>query len=175
MMKLLLPILLLVIGTGSGIGAGVLLKPEPPTEEELAAKATECGPGETHVSAEAPVKLTEEPVYDPETSNVEYAELSDQFIVPVVDDERIVAMVVLTLAIAVPTGGTDAVYATEPRLRDNLLQVMFSHANVGGFSGNFTASNNMRNLRRDLLGSAQRILGETAQDVLVLDIVRQDI
>lgn len=172
MMKLLLPILLLVIGTGAGIGAGVLLKPEPVEEEQTA--AVDCVPGDTQVAAETPPKP--EPVaYDPDAEPPEYANLTNQFVVPVVNNDQIVAMVVLSIGVAVPAGGSDAVYAVEPRLRDKMLQVMFNHANIGGFSGNFTASSNMRSLRRDLLGSAQEILGEDALDVLILDIVRQDV
>lgn len=170
MMKLLLPVLLLVIGTGAGVGAGVLLKPEPEPQEEAAA---DCLPGETHVAAETPPPP---PVaIDPEAEPPEYAQLDNQFVVPVVQDDEIVAMVVLSLGIAVPTGGSDAVSSVEPRLRDSLLQVLFNHANIGGFSGNFTASSNMRSLRKDLLSSAQSILGEGALDVLILDIVRQDV
>lgn len=170
-MKMLLPILLLVIGTGSGIGAGVLLKPEPEPEEDTA--AIDCLPGDTKVAAETPKA---EPIaLDPEAEPPEYAKLTNQFVVPVVNDNEIAAMVVLSLGISVPPGGTDAVFLVEPRLRDGLLQVLFNHANVGGFSGNFTSSSNMRTLRRDLLTSAREVLGESALDVLILDILRQDV
>ncbi len=169
-MKLIVPLILLLVGTGAGVGAGIVLKPEP--VEEHADASEHCLPGETQVAADATAEL---PPVDATAEEVAYAKLENQFVIPVIDDEKIAAMVVLSIGIAVPPGGEDAVLAVEPRLRDGLLQVMFNHANIGGFSGNFTSTSNMRILREDLLQSAQSVLGATALDVLVLDILRQDV
>ncbi len=169
-MKLLVPLILLLVGTGAGVGAGIVLKPA--ATEEHAADTVNCLPGEHTVSAETPANVQAPEV---PAEEVAYANLENQFVIPVIADEKIAAMVVLSIGIAVPPGGEDAVFAVEPRLRDAFLQVMFNHANIGGFSGNFTSTSNMRTLRQDLLQSAQTILGANALDVLVLDIVRQDV
>mgnify|MGYP005998162507 FL=1 len=95
--------------------------------------------------------------------------------VPVIEDERLTAMVVVSVSIEAPLGQMTTVLGLEPRLRDSMLQDMFAHANIGGFSGNYTATDKMRLLRQDLLRSARDILGDNALDVLVLDIVRQDV
>lgn len=169
-MKLLLPLVLLIIGTGAGVGAGIVLRDDP-APEEVDSAALHCGPTDEKVAGDP----AEKPAAEPELTNVEYAKLANQFVVPVIADDQIVAMVVLSLGIVVPPEGKDAVFAVEPRLRDKMLQVMFNHSNVGGFSGNFTSGANMRALRQDLLQSAQSVLGEGAKDVLVLEIVRQDV
>ena len=73
------------------------------------------------------------------------------------------------------TSGSDAeVYKLEPKLRDEFLQVMFDHANSGGFSGSFTDGANLLLLRKALLESAKGVLRELVSDVLIIDIVRQD-
>ncbi len=175
-MKLILPLILLIIGTGGGVGAALFLKPAAPPESEHA--AIDCVPGETPVTAATPTAASHDSAGSDghaETPETEYAKLANQFVVPVIADNKVAAMVVVTLGIAVPPGGKDGVFAVEPRLRDGLLQVMFNHANIGGFSGNFTSTSNMRTLRGDLLRSAQSILGDGVLDVLVLDIVRQDV
>jgi hypothetical protein len=82
--------------------------------------------------------------------------------------------VVLTLTIEVESGENELVYDREPRLRDALLRVMFSHANVGGFDGSFTAVESMTPLREGLREAARQVLGAVAHDVLIMDIVRQD-
>lgn len=167
-MKLFFPLILLLVGTGAGVGAGIALKPAPQEPHDDMAN---CAPGETPITAEAaPAAVAEVPKED-----VAYAQLENQFVVPVISDDRIAAMVVLSIGIAVPPGEEDSVFAIEPKLRDGLLQVMFNHANIGGFSGNFTSTSNMRILRDDMLRTAQRVLGPKALDVLVLDIVRQDV
>ena len=78
------------------------------------------------------------------------------------------------MSIEIPAGGAEEVYAREPKLRDSFLQVLFDHANAGGFRGSFTDGSNMVLLRRALLESARAVLGQTARDVLITDIVRQD-
>ena len=163
-MKLLLPILMAAIGVGGGVGAGLVLKPE---EEAAFDPEHPCGD---------PTELAEEASEKPKpvSEEREYAKLNNQFVVPIVEDEKVAGLVVMSLNLEVIVGGRTEVFAAEPRLRDTFLQGMFNHANIGGFSGNFTSPTNMRSLRNDLLRRAKDVLGETVTDVLIIDIVRQD-
>jgi hypothetical protein len=104
----------------------------------------------------------------------EYAKLNNQFVIPIVEEGLVSALVVMALSVEVPTGQKEAVFSAEPKLRDAFLQAMFDHANVGGFSGNFTSAQNLRPLRDDLRQRAKAILPGIAKDVLIIDIVRQD-
>ena len=103
-----------------------------------------------------------------------YARLNNQFVVPVVRDEKVQSLVVLSLSLEVAPGSEADVFAHEPKLRDLFLQVLFDHANTGGFDGAFTASTNMRVLRDALRRVAVEDVGLGIRDVLILDIVRQD-
>ena len=100
--------------------------------------------------------------------------MSNQFIVPVMQNGKVAAMVILSLSLAVTTGTSPEVYNAEPKLRDVFLQVMFDHANSGGFSGSYTDGSNLVLLRSALLEAAKSVLGEKVSDVLITDIVRQD-
>jgi flagellar FliL protein len=104
----------------------------------------------------------------------EYAKMSNQFIVPVMQKGKVSSMVILSLSLQVTTGSTTDVYNAEPKLRDSFLQVMFDHANSGGFSGSFTDGSNLVLLRAALLEAAKAVLGDKVSDVLITDIVRQD-
>ena len=84
-------------------------------------------------------------------------------------------MVILALSLEVSVGGTEQVYLLEPKLRDVFLQVLFDHANSGGFSGEFTDSTNMVILRDALREAARKTLGKMVSDVLIIDIARQDL
>ncbi len=147
----LIPLILGLAGLAAGAAAGLALRPAPEPEAEPA-------------EAAAP---------DPAAA-VEYVKLSNQFVVPVVEEGRVAAMVILSLTVEVAQGSTEAVYAREPRLRDALLQVLFNHANAGGFRGTFTDGANLVLLRQALREAAGRVLGPAATDVLIADIVRQD-
>lgn len=151
-MRKLLPIFIALAGLGAGVGAGFLLRPAPAEDSALHEE-----------------ELLEEPGEPPE-----YVKLSNQFVIPVLEDGRIDAMVIMSINLEVSTGSTETVFAQEPKLRDGFLQVLFDHANAGGFRGSFTDSANMVNLRLALLEVATKVLGDRVKDVLIVDIGRQD-
>lgn len=160
-MKRLLPLLLALLGLGAGVGAGVALKPAD------GVAANPCGETETAPSApefkSAPAVLAHD-----------YVKLNNQFIVPVLNDGRIKALVVLTLSLEVVKGGSEQVFAREPKLRDAFLRVLIDHANAGGFDGEFTSNGNMAHLRDALNNSAKAVMKDVVTEVLIVDIVRQD-
>jgi len=131
-MRKLLPVILALIGVASGIGAGVFLKPEQVEESGELNTAEACGP----LDPAQPQQIAALPSVDPATR--EYVRLNNQFIVPVVLNEKVNALMVLSLSIEVSKGQTQAVFDREPKLRDAFLQVLFNHANSGGFRGAFT-------------------------------------
>ena len=162
MIRKLLPVLLGIIGLLIGTGAGYFLRPPP-------APAAQGEGAEPAAHEEEPAAKEGDPENAPE-----YAKLSNQFIVPVVVKGKVSAMVILSLSLEVTTGSTPEVYNAEPKLRDKLLQVMFDHANSGGFSGAYTDGANLLLLRAALLEAAKTVLAEKVTDVLITDIVRQD-
>ncbi|PRX33865.1 Flagellar basal body-associated protein FliL [Meinhardsimonia xiamenensis] len=167
MLARLLPLMLALTGLGAGVGAGLALRPPAhanPTDES---DVTTCLPAAAAADIAA--------VAPPEKSGeVEYVKLNNQFVVPVVAEGRVRSLIVLSITLEVAPGRTELVYAREPRIRDAMLQVLFDHANTGGFSGSFTDGTRMAVLRRALREATAKVLGPALYDVLVTDIVRQD-
>jgi hypothetical protein len=161
-MRRLLPVVLAVLGLTGGVGAGLALRPAP--EPDLAGADPGAGGG----SAPAPALNAAPP------AERDYLRLGSQFVVPVLRGGRVAALVVLTLSLEVAPDSREAVSALEPRLRDGFLQVLFDHANAGGFDGVFTSAESLRALRRALLETAQKAAGPAVTDVLIGDLVRQD-
>lgn len=200
-MKKLLPIILLLIGAGGGVGAGLFLRPDP------VASHADCAEGDTACTADMQAHdavaatpdphgdtTAEAPADQPPTDHgevsteaaaghgetaadgtggPEYVALRRQMIVPIVSDDKVISLVVLSLSIEVEAGYTNEVYDREPKLRDAFLQVLFRHANTGGFNGDFTSGEKMADLRRALNSAAAQVLGPAALQVLVTDINRQ--
>ncbi len=104
----------------------------------------------------------------------EYQRLDDPFLVPLVRNNMVEAMMVITLGIEVMQGQGPLIRSQEPRLRNQLLQALFDHANTGGFDGMFTVSGNMRVLRESLTRAARDVLGDVVGSVLILDMARQE-
>ena len=186
-MKKLVPMVIALVGILGGAGAGYVLRPAPgadaatdggghapaagePAEADVPAAEHGAAPAEGHAGA-APAA---EGDHGADSGVPDYVKLSNQFVVPVVEDGRVAAMVILSLTLEVPAGGSEAIYAREPKLRDGFLQVLFDHANAGGFRGAFTDGANLVILRRALREVAQKIMAGGVSDVLIADIVRQD-
>ena len=163
-MKLLLPIILALIGLGFGAGAGYFLRPPPEDHAEI----NPCGDSADHTAE------TAQPDPDDPAAARDYVKMNNQFVIPVVESERVAALVVLSLSLEVTAGGQELIYEREPKIRDAFLQVLFDHANSGGFDGAFTNGRTMTILRDALRESAISTLGPVVTDVLIIDIVRQD-
>jgi len=154
MKKLLVPILIL-LGIGGGAGGGFVLRPPPPEPEGI-----EEG---------AELEETEEEV------EAAFVKINNQFIIPVVKEDRVQALVVLSLSLETDAASTELIYDREPKLRDAFLRVLFDHAYAGGFGGAFTSSPTLDLLRRSLLEAANQVIGGQVTDILITDITRQDV
>jgi flagellar protein FliL len=175
MIRKLIPIILALVGLGIGIGAGLFLRPaaEPAEATHAAEGETTQAEGEVSHSEVAP-KEGEEAAADEAETGPEYVKRSNQFVIPVLEQGQVASMVILALTLEVTHGSSEATYTREPKLRDAFLQVLFDHANSGGFKGAFTDGSNLVLLRKALLESAQSAVGDNVTDVLISDIARQD-
>lgn len=190
-MRKLLPVILGLFGLIGGAGAGYVLRPATETAAEGQSESGGVDPGAADASPEpAAASTLEAPASgsgsaeagrEPKEAKdaepaapTEFVKLNNQFVVPVIRGNDVSALVILSITLEVETGASEAVFAAEPKLRDSFLQVLFDHANANGFDGAFTQSSRMAQLRKALFEPARTILGKLANDVLIVDIVRQD-
>ncbi|MTI01431.1 MULTISPECIES: flagellar basal body-associated protein FliL [Alphaproteobacteria] len=176
MIKKLVPVAFLLVGLAVGVGVGVFLTPAQKADAEKGSQDSEYkeAKGEDKSNAK---KLDSDPKKSMEkskTEDFEYLKLTKQFVVPVVNSEEISALVTMSVSLETRPGISEAFYAVEPKLRDSFLQVLFDHANTGGFDGNFTHSDNLSVLRKSLLEVAQKDLGDDVSRVLIMSVSRQD-
>lgn len=165
-MKKILPLIMLLIGAGAGVGAGVYLRPDAKLEEADGIEAVEEHPPKENEEA-----LKSEIV----TDGKEYIKLSNQFVVPIVAEDKIESMIVMTLSVETMAGSGQDVYDIEPKVRDVFLRVLFDHATIGGFSGAFLNNENLDTIRENLKDAARSNFGsELISDVLIFEIARQD-
>lgn len=167
-LRFLIPLLFTLAGLLAGLGLGQALRPiatGPATGSAPESAADIAGP-ETETDGTAPGADTASPT--------EFVTLDNQFIVPILREGRVTSLVVMSLGLEVGEGSRKLVFAREPRLRDSFLQVMFDHANAGGFDGPFTEGSRLTLLRRTLVEAARPILGPVVRDVLITEVARQD-
>jgi hypothetical protein len=164
---LLVPVVALAVGLGIGAGGAILTKSSPPE----GSAGTSGGAEGTEGTATTAGKPAPPPPPDEVT---EFAPIGNQFVVPVLREGRVHALVLVSITLEVAEGSTAEVFSIEPRLRDAFLQVLFDHANAGGFDDRFTQADRMSLLRQALGEAAERMLGPLLRDVLIVDIVRQE-
>lgn len=178
MIKKLTPFIFLLVGLGGGVAAGLVLAPSE-KEVDAGEKTTsdlseEKSTKKTAKSETKKANKSGEGEKKEGSGAYEYLKLTKQFVVPVVESDRIAALVTMSLSLEVTPGMTESLYAVEPKLRDRFLQVLFDHANTGGFNGNFTHSGNLDVLRKALLDEARKDLGDDVSKVLIMSVSRQD-
>ncbi|MCR9109162.1 flagellar basal body-associated FliL family protein [Marivita sp. XM-24bin2] len=162
MLKILMPFLGLALGlAGGGTAAYFFVPAEENTEDETTA---------THKAD--PAVATELP---DTPDQLEIVKLPSQFVVPVILDNRVRAMVILTVALEVETGQGDHVRAMEPKLRDVFLGELFSLAALDGFRDELISRKTLELVKRALTERSKHVLGLQFVNVLVTDMARQDV
>lgn len=169
-MKKLLPILLLLLGLGAGTGAGWFLRPHPVPPDTVA--STEHGVTPAAEAAEGHGERSTG--YEPAPAETEVVRLPNQFVVPLIQDGQVRAMVVIGLALELTPGHRFEISRDGPRLQAVLLQLLFDHANIGGFDGLFTSGEVLLALRRTLREAVRAEIGPHLHDVLITDLLRQE-
>jgi len=186
-----MPVVIALVGLGAGVGAGLALKPAPEPEEAAACTAPadhgEAAAPEAHAPAGGEAvadpcaaegadafaaAAAKEPALEGE---VTYVPLDKPFVVPIFKDDKVTAMVVVSLAVEAEAHDAPQIEGLKPRLRDSFLKVMFRHANSGGFDGSFTGGRKMEDLKSALRAAAKEVLHEKpVGEVLITEIARQD-
>ena len=79
------------------------------------------------------------------------------------------------LAVDVPASRSSDVHDMEPRLRDAFLRELFRMSHTGAFANNFTDERVIKELRGSLTRAAREHLGDYVNEVLILDVMRQEL
>lgn len=163
MIKKLLPLFALILGLGGGGAVAIMLAPP---ESESANTDADVTDGQEKTTPKD--DLTEG------AENMEIVKLPNQFVVPVILNNRVRAMVILTVALEVEAGQGDHVRTLEPKLRDTYLAEMFNLAAIGGFEDELISRKTLDLVKRALTERSKEVLGLNHVTVLITDMARQD-
>ncbi len=194
-MAKLLPIIIIVVGVLAGAGIGFVMKPAEETEHAEDASADDHGDGHGEAKKDdghgdkkkddhgkkADKKKKKKDSHGgghgkkSDSPSAEYLEFRRQFIVPVVRENGVKAMLVLDLSLEMEPGTSSGAYSYEPKLRAALLETLFALSHTGLFSGEITAPEVTEVMEERLLITSRSVIGDKAKHVLTLGIVRQDL
>jgi hypothetical protein len=163
-MKKLLPLLSLILGLGGGVGAAIVLAPPDTTPASDESGKTET-PSEDTAKSSDPVAA----------EDMEIVKLPNQFVVPVMVNKRVIAMVILTVALQVEDGTGDDIRTLEPKIRDTFLEELFGLAALGVFEDEIVSRQSMSLVRTALTERTKTLLDQKGAKVFITDMARQDV
>jgi hypothetical protein len=103
-----------------------------------------------------------------------YLKFKRQFVVPVMTDQKVGGLVLMNFSLELNDDAPTGVFTKEPKLRDAYMRVLLEMSSEGAFDGDLVSPDTYNQLRRNLLGASHRVIDEGVEDILILDVVKQD-
>jgi flagellar protein FliL len=112
---------------------------------------------------------------DDGAADVTYDKFSREFVVPMIEDDRVQSLVILNLNLEVDTDISQELFSKEPVLRDNIMTTLVKLSSGGRTLNSITDVDNYETLRAMILTNLQNEIPEGIRNVLILDMARQDL
>lgn len=186
-MRRLLPIVLIFVGLGGGLVAGVMSKPDAglsvPDGKSVSSAAGEVATTDSTVDGDGKTRAIPDPGTidsateesdDSEPKERSYVMIGKQTIVPVVEGQKTRALMLFELAVDIESSAHDLAVLLEPRLRDAFLRELLRMSSTGAFTKTYTEDWVIDEMRRNLSQAARQYLGDSLKEVLILDVIRQE-
>ena len=169
-MKKLLPIAIIVVAALVGGGGGFFLKSMTSSDkgEVVAAEDSHEKPDKKHE------KKSKGGHGEPSEGISTYLKFKRQFVVPVLKDGKPEMLMVFDINIEVDSTFSDNAYSYEPRLRDAILTQLFIFANDGELVQITESTEALTKVKAVLLETARKIMGDSAREILLIDIGIQE-
>ncbi|MEM9600900.1 MAG: flagellar basal body-associated FliL family protein [Pseudomonadota bacterium] len=106
--------------------------------------------------------------------DTEFLKFKRQFVVPVLKNDTVHALVLLNIGLEVSAKERDHLFRMEPRFRDAFIRELLALSDTGYLDGDLTSPDTYEVLRETLIRAAHEIAKEGIKDVLILDLSRQD-
>ncbi len=173
-MKKLLPILIIVVAALVGGGGGFFLKmkttAKPADGEHADASHETDGKGKNDGHGKKSKGGHGEPAEGVST----YMKFKRQFVVPVMKNGRPEMLMIFDINIEVDSSFDDSAYSYEPRLRDAILSQLFVFANDGELARITESAETLARIKASLLETSRKIMGDSAKEILLLDVGIQE-
>lgn len=186
-MKMLFPAIVAVVGIGLGTLAGQVLKPGPATahaekaeegdshgaKDDGHGKSDDHGKKDDHAKKEKKKKGAHGKS-DAAADDVSYYKFSREFVVPVMENGTVTALVILHLYLEVDSEVSGGLFQKEPKLRDNIMTTLIEVGRRENIYDNLTNPESYETLRAAIADNLESVISEGLHGVLIVDFARQD-
>lgn len=111
------------------------------------------------------------------TATTEYAyyKFSREFVVPMIQDDRVKSLVIFNLNLEVEPSVSQELFSKEPVVRDNIMSTLIKLSNDGKTFQSLSNVENYETMRSMVLKNLQTEVAAGIHNVLILDMARQDL
>jgi flagellar FliL protein len=171
MKALLFPIILAVFAAGGVIAADTVRgdAPAPAADGSHGTDSADHGGDDSHGEGDSGDHADEEGADD-----TDFINFKRQFVVPVLKDNAVEALILINLGLEVPAAERDNMFRLEPRFRDAFIRELLQLSDDGYFDQELTSPDTYEVLRETLSRAANDISDGGIKDILILDLSRQD-
>lgn len=104
-----------------------------------------------------------------------YYKFTREFVVPMIDNGRVESLVILNINLEVDAAQSQALFSMEPAIRDNIMTTLVGLSNDGRTFESITDIENYETIRTMVLMNLKKMSVTGINNVLILDMARQDI
>jgi flagellar protein FliL len=104
-----------------------------------------------------------------------YFKFSREFVVPLMSGDRVSELVILNISLETDASLSQTLFSQEPKLRDNIMTTLIGLSNDGVTFESMTAVDNYETLRSTILMNLDSVIADGIDNVLILDLAKQEI
>ncbi len=104
-----------------------------------------------------------------------YYKFSREFVVPVLRGGRVKSLVILNINLEVDQKISGDLFSLDPKLRDNIMTTLITLSNDGHTFETITDVESYETVRSMILMNLKNVVPEGVQNVLILDMAKQDV
>ncbi|KDA01828.1 flagellar basal body-associated FliL family protein [Hyphomonas oceanitis] len=109
------------------------------------------------------------------SSGVDYFKFTREFVVPVMRDARVDSLVILNINLEVDSSITSKLFSMEPKIRDNIMTTLIGLSNDGETLEAISNIDNYESIRATVLMNLQKIIPTGIENVLIVDMAKQEL
>lgn len=109
------------------------------------------------------------------SSGVDYFKFTREFVVPVMRDARVDSLVILNINLEVDSSITSKLFSMEPKIRDNIMTTLIGLSNDGQTLDAISNIDNYESIRASVLMNLQKIVPTGIENVLIVDMAKQEL
>lgn len=112
---------------------------------------------------------------DGSSGDVSYFKFSREFVVPIMSEGSVRALVILHIQLEVDSEISSSLFSMEPKLRDNIMSTLIGISHDGKLFDNLTDPESYESIRALILENLQKVKSEGIDNILIVDLARQDL